>query len=196
MSCCPKDPGDKIDPAFKLRAVNGQSIPTFGTKILSVRIGRKQYEVEAIKTDIDQQILGWDLFSKYKLGFEWHEDELYLTDKKAKIKSLLKFIAIDAKQVKRVQSVDYYEEPVFEEVDQKILQFQLECMKSVDKQTVAGETLANQVDAMTIHPDQPSPIAEDIPLGDVDPDANASYEINLKALGELAEPYKSLVSKY
>ena len=77
VSCVPKDPDDKIDPAFKLRAVNGQSIPTFGTKVISIRIGRKQYEIEAIKTDISQQILGWDLFTKYKLGFEWHDDELY-----------------------------------------------------------------------------------------------------------------------
>ena len=92
VSCTPKDPEDKIDTSFRLRAVNGQAIPTFGTKIIQVRIGRKQYEIEAIKTEIPQQILGWDFFRKYKLGFEWHSDELYITDRKAQSKSLLKFI--------------------------------------------------------------------------------------------------------
>ena len=201
VSCVPKDPNDKIDPAFKLRAVNGQSIPTFGTKVISIRIGRKQYEIEAIKTDINQQILGWDLFAKYKLGFEWNEDELYLTDKKAQIRSLLKFIKVDSKQIKRIECVDYYEEPVFENISPQTLQFQFECMKSVDETTCAEKTfaesqVANQVDAMTIHPDHPSPIAEDIPLGNEDPDVNASYEMNLKALDKLQEPYKSLVAKY
>ena len=38
VSCEPKQPGDVIDPSFKLRAVNGHSIPTFGTKKIEIRI--------------------------------------------------------------------------------------------------------------------------------------------------------------
>ena len=30
VSCTAKEPGDKLDPNVRLRAVNGQSIPTFG----------------------------------------------------------------------------------------------------------------------------------------------------------------------
>ena len=83
VSCIHKQPNDKIDSKFKLRAVNGQSIPTFGTETIQIRIGRKTYEIEAIKTEIPQRILGWDLFQKYNLGFEWGPfGDLFLTDKK------------------------------------------------------------------------------------------------------------------
>ena len=43
VSCVPKKPEDKIDHNFKLRAVNGGSIATFGTEIVKVRLGRKEY---------------------------------------------------------------------------------------------------------------------------------------------------------
>ena len=49
----------------------------------------------------------------------------------------------------------------------------------------------------TIHPDDPSPIAEDIPISqDIDPGANEGYETNLAALAKVPEPYRSLISKY
>ena len=202
VSCTPKDPEDKIDPSMRLRAVNGQVIPTFGKKLVNIRIGRKQYQIEAIKTDIPQQILGWDLFTKYNLGFEWNMGELFITDRRAQIKSLLKFIKIDSNLTKRVESVDLYEEPKFEKMDAQEVLFQMQCMQDLDNVMLSGETIADQtnasqVHAMTIHPDQPSPIAEDIPLGsDIDPDSNESYEINLQALEKLSEPYKSLIEKY
>ena len=47
VSCIPKKPGDKIDPSFKLKAVNGGSIPTFGSEEISIRIGRKEYSIQA-----------------------------------------------------------------------------------------------------------------------------------------------------
>ena len=50
VSCTPRKPSDTIDPNFKLKAVNGQSIPTYGSEVITVRIGRKQYSIEAIKT--------------------------------------------------------------------------------------------------------------------------------------------------
>ena len=185
VSCTPKGPDDKIDPTFRLRAVNGQSIPTFGTQMVKVRIGRKQYEIEAIKTDIDQQILGWDLFRKYNLGFDWDCGELFITDKKAKIRSLLKFIKIDPQATKSVMAADLYEEPQFEHISPQDIYFNTECMKNLDESTSSEATLANQIDAMTIHPDQPSPIAENIPLGDIDPDSKAEYQVNLDALNLL-----------
>ena len=197
VSCTPKDPEDKVDKAVKLKAVNGQAIPTFGTKLIQVRIGRKQYEIEAIKTDIPQQILGWDFFKKNKLGFEWDSGELFITDKKAQSKTLLKFIKIDSGPSKRIESVDVYEEPAFEYNDPRNVFFETECMRNVDKETNAEATFAGHINAMSIHPDQPSPIAEDIPLDiAVDPDADESYKVNLQALDKLEEPYKSLIKKY
>ena len=49
ISCIPKGPNDKMDANFKLRAVNGQCIPTFGSEVVKIRIGRKTYEIEAVK---------------------------------------------------------------------------------------------------------------------------------------------------
>ena len=197
VSCIPREPGDKIDPSYRLRAVNGQSIPTFGSKVISVRIGRKEYQITAIKTDISQRIIGWDLFVKYKLGFEWNQGELFLTDKKAKIKSLLKFIVVDP-NTNRVEAVDCYEEPQYCYADPQTTYFETSCMQALVESTNAEETYGNQVNELTIHPDQPSPIAlDDIPLrSDIDPEADEAYEVNLKALEQLPEPYKSLVKKY
>ena len=73
VSCIPKGPNDKMDSSFKLRAVNGQCIPTFGSEVIQIRIGRKQYEIEAIKTDIPQRILG---------GPQIHESALVETNPK------------------------------------------------------------------------------------------------------------------
>ena len=196
VSCVPKGPQDKLDPRVKLRAVNGQSIPTYGTEVITVRIGRKEYSIEAIKTDFPQRILGWDLFRKYKLGFAWNDsDDLYLTDDKAQIKSLLKFIKIDAAQ--RIEAVDSYQEPPFERYSNQRALFELKCMRELDEVTFAEATFSGQVDAMTIQPEHPSPIADNVPLSSkVDPEANAGYLENLKALDKLEEPFKSLVEQY
>ena len=196
VSCVPRGPQDKLDPRVKLRAVNGQSIPTYGTEIIKIRIGRKEYSIEAIKTDFPQRILGWDLFRKYRLGFAWSDsDDLFLTDDKAQIKSLLKFIRIDAAQ--RIEAVDNYEEPPFEQFNAQRALFELKCMQDLDEVTIAGATSSGQVGAMTIQPDHPSPIADNVPLSSkVDPDANAGYLENVKALDKLEEPFKSLVEKF
>ena len=197
VSCTPKEPGDKIDPSFRLRAVNGNTIPTFGTKKVQIRIGRKQYEIEAIKTDIPQQILGWDVFKKYNLGFEWNSGELYLTDKKAQIKSLLKFVKVDSESCKRVESVDYYEEPAFEHDDFQRMLFEKMCMDALDDETFDETTRANQVNAMTIDQNEPSPIAEDIPVSkEIDPEADDCYQANIKALGGLSGPFADLIKEY
>ena len=54
--------------SFKLKAVNGSSIATYGTRKLSLQIGRKQYSIDAIIAHVPQVIFGWDLFKKYSLG--------------------------------------------------------------------------------------------------------------------------------
>ena len=62
VSCTSKKPGDKIDPNFNLKSVNGGIIPTYGQEELEIRLGRKSYTIQAIKVDIQQKILGWDFF--------------------------------------------------------------------------------------------------------------------------------------
>ena len=49
VSCIPRNTKDKLDPKVKLRAVNGQSIPTYGSAVVTIRIGRKEYSIEAIQ---------------------------------------------------------------------------------------------------------------------------------------------------
>ena len=83
VSCVPKKPGDLLDPKLKLRSVNGGVIQTFGTENISIRIGRKTYDIQAVKVDIPQRILGWDFFRKHSLGFEWGQfGDLFITDRK------------------------------------------------------------------------------------------------------------------
>ena len=91
VTCIPKGPNDAEDSRLKLKSVNGGSISTYGTKTIELQIGRKKYAIEAIIADIPQQIFGWDLFQKYKLGFDWNEwGDLIITDKKANISVPLK----------------------------------------------------------------------------------------------------------
>ena len=48
VSCQPAQPGDLVDPSFKLKSVNGGTIDTYGSKTMTLRIGRKTYSIEAI----------------------------------------------------------------------------------------------------------------------------------------------------
>ena len=43
VSCTPPEPNAVVDPRFKLRSVNGGQIDTYGTKTMTLRIGRKTY---------------------------------------------------------------------------------------------------------------------------------------------------------
>ena len=192
VSCIPKAPNDKIDPNLRLRAVNGSSIATFGTETISIRLGRKEYDIEAVKVDIPQRILGWDFFKKHSLGFEWSEfGDLYITDKKADTKSILKCFKMPADSVQSVE-MDYYEEPHFQIPSNEQIQFEVNCMKSICQSSIAGE-----VSAMSIQPDQESPMCDDLPLPEsVDPHAGAEEKENLEALSRVSEEYASLIKKY
>ena len=198
VSCVPKKPGDKIDPSIRLRSVNGGIIPTFGSEELIIRLGRKQYKIQAIKADVPQRILGWDFFRKHKLDLEWGEfGDLFIVDKVAKIKSLVKYEEVKNEEV---NAVDCYEEPAETNVSPQTVYFQTECMKALETmadETDAGETDAGQqISAMTIHPDNPSPFAEDIPLGPDIEDSNEIHKANLKALKKIKEPFASLIKEH
>ena len=113
VSCIPRNANDVIDPSVRLRSVNGGSIATYGTEEISIQIGRKAYKMQVIKADIQQTILGWDFFKRYRLSLDWNDnDELIIVDRKAKIQSVLRCDQEEDKT--RISSVDCYEEPVFQ----------------------------------------------------------------------------------
>ena len=92
-----KSSEDKLDNSRYLQAVNGSAIKCYGSKIIEVRLGRKTYSVKAVIADVKQDILGWDFLGKYRLNWEWSPfGDLYLVDKKANIKTEVKFVTIPA----------------------------------------------------------------------------------------------------
>ena len=96
VSCVPASPSDSIDPSFKLRSVNGGQIDTYGTKRMSLRLGRKEYHINAVIAAIPTPIFGWDIFDKYKLSLDWNDQgDLVVMDKKADISSVLKHEVVD-----------------------------------------------------------------------------------------------------
>ena len=68
ISITAKGPDDKIDHSLKLVAVNGSKIDTFGIKTIEVKINRKSYHIPAVVCDIQQDILGMDFITKFKLN--------------------------------------------------------------------------------------------------------------------------------
>ena len=153
VSCIPKKPGDVLDSSLRLRSVNGGIIPTFGSEEICVRLGRKEYKIQAIKADIPQRILGWDFLRKYRLSLDWNEfGDLFLIDKKAKIKQILQCEQADPKH-SRISAVECYEEPEFSDMSPQSVFFQTECMKSVET-TFAETTIPGHIDALQIDPDQ------------------------------------------
>ena len=126
-------PGDELDSKLSLKPVNGGVIKTFGSKEISIQIGRKAYSIKAVKTEIPQTILGWDLFRKFSLGLEWNDyRDLFITEKKAGIKSLLKHLAIPSEEVPRIEEVvnsTYAMSPYT--ITLEAIYFQTECMKQL-----------------------------------------------------------------
>ena len=59
-----KEKSDIEDKSKVLQAVNGSSIKCYGQRKISIRIGRKTYEILATVADIDQDIIGWDFLEK------------------------------------------------------------------------------------------------------------------------------------
>ena len=104
----PPDPGDKPVPSMMLKAANGTRMKCFGQKEVQVRINRKEYKINAIKTEVKDPILGWDFTDKHKLTMDWTEfGDAVLIDKKAKISHILSYKAISHTQPQRLSTVTY-----------------------------------------------------------------------------------------
>ena len=74
---------DKLQPdnGRYLKAVNGTSIPTYGTysvKIKPQKVG--PYFHDFIIADVDVPIFSWDFILKYKLDLNWSHDNCLLID--------------------------------------------------------------------------------------------------------------------
>ena len=102
------DPGDKIDHSIGLKTVDGSPFPCYGTKKVSFKIGRKTYQVEAVKALVKSPLLGWDFFKKYRLDTIWGEfGDLYLRDKRANIAKRLQHVVMPHESVPRFAKVDF-----------------------------------------------------------------------------------------
>ena len=91
-----KTDSDMVDESRVLQAVNGTSIKVYGQKEVQIRLGRKTYPITATIADVQQDIIGWDFIARHKLDMLWSESglDLYLHDKKARIKQPLKFYVL------------------------------------------------------------------------------------------------------
>ena len=58
-----------LDPHITIQAVNKSKIETYGTKEISVRFGRKQYNHTVIVANVDQPVLGGGTFVR---NFDCH----------------------------------------------------------------------------------------------------------------------------
>mgnify|MGYP003319359069 CR=1 FL=1 len=77
--------------------------------------------------------------------------------------------------------------------------FEMACVNTIEElsnacQTTNAEgTKADELCAMTIHPDQVSPMVDDLPLSS---EVDECHKSNLAAAQKLSQPYKGLVAKY
>ena len=87
-----------VRPDLLLESVDGTNIPCFGTKPLSLRLGRKEYHIDTVVSNTTDNILGMDFINKY--GFEFRRGEfgdLYLYDPKANISIWCQFVKTNNK---------------------------------------------------------------------------------------------------
>ena len=132
-----RGPNDVVSNTVKLVAVNGSKINTYGVRNIVVKINRKAYEIEAVVCDIDQDILGMDFLSKFKLGLVWDDfdqSELYIYDKKAQIKERLQIVTVPSD----MQSLSYLGPDRSKEAGlvnfsdrNQAIAFQVSCMKQL-----------------------------------------------------------------
>ena len=104
---------------------------TYGSRELKIRLGRKEYSILAKVTDVKQPIIGMDLIAKYKLGFDWEGDDLYVIDKKASINHKLSFVTIAPNSVPTVKEVQ-------SPVQSKQILFETACVQNLEQKQTAN----------------------------------------------------------
>ena len=145
ISCVPKKSSDKLDPNTKLKTASGQPMNTYGTRSIDIRLGRKNYKIEATITDVTQQILGMDFFYKYRLGFQWIWDDLFVIDRKAQILKKLKFVTVEHNALPTIKSAQFAKI----QTDPKIIEFEINSLNKLTdpiEEAVFPELQANKLD--------------------------------------------------
>ena len=145
-------PSDKEDSTHKLIAVNGSRIKTYGKRDIEFKINRKTYKMPAIVCDVGQDILGMDFFHKFKMGLEWDEfdqSELYLTDKRAQIRTLLQVVTVptDLTRTATLQGNSPQSQWRKARVAAQEVAFQVACVKDLDK----SESKVKVEEALKLH---------------------------------------------
>ena len=160
-------PGDKVDESLNLVAVNGSKINTYGQRVISFKIGRKTYQIQAVICDVTQDILGSDFISKYKLNLEWDEEtrsELSIVDKKAKISQELRIVTVPTNIVRahhlqpsnasqNAARVSQQTHPPLSRAHasrQAAIIFEVACMKELGKSPELSKNIKSE-DALKIH---------------------------------------------
>ena len=141
ISACPPDPEDKPDHNMSLRAANGSKMKCFGTKKLTVQINRKEYSIQAIKTEVKSPILGWNFVRKHRLGFEWNDwGDVCLVDKKSGISAPLTFKKLPVEQ-SGLAAINLKTPDSSEQVE-----FELACLKSLTpEENDISENIENDI---------------------------------------------------
>ena len=81
LSVFPKSacPNAKLDENRGLQAVNGTTMPTYGTKIVNIRLDRKSFQQEMVIADIGETpILGWNFLVNHKIDIIWTHNKCML----------------------------------------------------------------------------------------------------------------------
>ena len=171
ISVAKKGPDDKLDDSFKLVAVNGSKIQSYGVRDIEFNIGRKSYKISAVICDVQQDILGMDFINKYRLNFEWDDfdqTELYLVDKKANIRKSLQVITVPQNTL-RVEYLDSDGHPssapappskpvgsvpsatsagsdaAHVQAQNEAIAFQISCVKRLDEKVVKKKSIEEQL---------------------------------------------------
>ena len=145
ISCIPRTSSDILNPSTKLKTASGEQMNTYGTKLINIQLGRKNYQIQATITDVTQQILGMDFFKKYKLGFKWVYDDLFVIDQKAQILKKLKFVAIEQNTHPRVRNALFSKQ----QNDPEIVKFEIDSIKQLteaEEPAIFPELQANKMD--------------------------------------------------
>ena len=86
VSCYPHSafPHLQPDPNKVLQAVNGATVPTYGTKTIKINLGGRTYAHSFVIAQISEAICGWDFMLDFRLDLQWKSDnKCQLWDKKA-----------------------------------------------------------------------------------------------------------------
>ena len=149
VSAFPPEPGDQPLPHVFLKAANGSRMACFGKKTVSIKIGRKPYQFEFIKAQVESPIIGWDFMKHHKLDLRWNENEqITIYDKKANISAILEFKEIPLEKSVQLKNLSLITSEAGGHLDREL----------INPEVLAGEVAAVQA----LDPDEAAPHDEDI----------------------------------